>query len=74
MVNVQETGIESDLGQYSFLCLRVGFMSSRGVDHVPGSCLRVGFMSSCGVDHVFVSVPSLRVVSCLRVGSCMSSC
>ena len=38
------------MGQYSFSCLRVGFMSS---------C--VGFMSSCGVDHVFVSVSCLRV-------------
>ena len=50
--------MESDLGQYSFSCLRVGFMSSCRVDHVfvSCSCLRVGLiMSSCRVDHVFVS-------------------
>ena len=55
--------MESDLGQYSFSCLRVGFMSSCGVDHVfvSVSCLRVTLI-------VFVSV------SCLRVGLIMSSC
>ena len=61
--------MESDLGQYSSSCLRVGlimssyrFMSSCGIDHVfvSVSCLRV--------FHVFVSVSYLRVVSCLRVG------
>ena len=51
------------MGQYSFSCLRVGFMSSCGVDHVfvsvsclrvSVSCLRVGLiMSSCRF-HVFV--------------------
>ena len=46
--------MESDLGQYSFSCLRVGFMSSCRVDHVFVSVSCQDFMSSCWF-HVFVS-------------------
>ena len=56
MFNLIESlsSMESDLGQYSFSCLRVGFMSSCRVDHVFVSVSCEGFMSSCWF-HVFVS-------------------